>query len=81
MPCRFVFALLGHRPDVCFLRELIGLETRPSGRPVVDMDTWETPLRNVFVCGSLADYSIDIVLKIRGQSEQVVDTIAERLKR
>lgn len=77
--CRFVFALLGHRPDAVFLRDVIGLPLAPDGRPEVDKGTWETPIPNVFLAGSLADRSIDIVLRIREQPVAVVRMIAERL--
>ena len=76
--CRFVFALLGHRPDTAFLRDVVGLHLAPDGRPEVDRQTWETPIANVFLAGSLADRSIDIVLRIREQPAAVVRTIAER---
>lgn len=80
VPCRFVFALLGHRADTRFLAQTIGLPLRPDGRPEVDLETWETPLRNVFLAGSLADRSIDIVLRTRTQVAEVVETLAARLK-
>jgi thioredoxin reductase (NADPH) len=79
VPCRFVFALLGHRADSPFLCEVLGLPLRPDGRPEVDLDTWETPVPNVFLAGSLADRTIDIVLKARTQAAGVVKTIARRL--
>ena len=79
VPCRFVFALLGHRPDTRFLAEVVGLPLRPDGRPAVDLRTWETPVPNVFLCGSLADRSIDVVLKARAQAPVVVAAIARSL--
>jgi len=79
VPCRFVFALLGHRPDTRFFRETIGLPLRPDGRPEVNPKTWETPIPNVFLAGSLADRAIDVVLKLRTQATQVVATLASRL--
>jgi thioredoxin reductase (NADPH) len=78
VPCRFVFALLGHRPDSAFLRDSLGLPLRPDGRPEVNLQTWETPIANVFLAGSLADRRIDIVLKAREQVARVVHTIADR---
>ena len=77
--CRFVFALLGHRPDATFLRDVMELRLAPDGRPEVDTQTWETPIPNVFLAGSLADRSLDIVLRIREQPAAVIHTIAERL--
>ena len=79
VPCRFAFALLGHRADARFLTDVIGLALRPDGRPEVNVETWETPMRNVFLAGSLADRSIDIVIKTRTQAADVVATLAERL--
>jgi len=70
--CRFVFALLGHRADSRFLGEVMGLPLRPDGRPEVDPTTWETPIPNVFLAGSLADRSIDIVLKARAQAASII---------
>ena len=78
--CRFVFALLGHRADSRFLTDVMGLGLRDDGRPEADSETWETPISNVFLAGSLADRRIDIVFRIRPQSEQVVAAIAERLQ-
>ena len=80
IPCRFVFALLGHRADSRFLADVMGLGLRDDGRPEAGRDTWETPIPNVFLAGSLADRTIDIVFRIRPQSEQVVAAIAERLR-
>lgn len=76
---RFVFALIGHRPDTAFLAHTLGLKLQPTGRPEVDTRTWETSRPNIFVAGSLADPSIDIVLRLREQAKQVVATIAERI--
>ena len=80
LPARFVFALIGHRPDETFLRDIIGLDLRHDGRPACDLGSWETPARNIFLAGSLADPSIDIILKLREQAADVVDTLATRLR-
>ncbi len=80
VPCRFVFALLGRRADRPFLAQVMGLALRPDGRPEIDPDTWETPIPNVFLAGSLADRSIDIVIKAREQVAGVVATIASRVR-
>jgi thioredoxin reductase len=80
VPCRFVFALLGHRPDRDFLGGVLGLPLRPDGRPEADRATWETAIPNVFLVGSLADRKIDIVLRAREQAAEVVSTLATRLK-
>ncbi len=77
-PARFVFSLIGHRPDVDFLGRTCGLELLADGRPQVDRSTWETSRPQVFVAGSLAAPEIDIVLKLREQSRQVVAEIAGR---
>lgn len=79
IPARFVFSLIGHRPDTAFLSEVLGLDLQPSGRPVADATRWETSRPNIFVAGSLADHAIDIVLKLREQARQVVGEIAQRL--
>jgi thioredoxin reductase (NADPH) len=80
VPARFVFCLLGHRPDTVFLRGVLGLDLRPDGRPVCDPGTWETSVPGVFVAGSLADHSIDIVLGLRRQAVAAVDSIAQQLE-
>lgn len=77
LPVRFVFALLGHRPDRAFLSGVMGLELARDGRPVCDVSTWETPRRNIYVVGSLADQTIDLVLKLRDQATEVVQRIAD----
>jgi len=79
VPGRFVFTLFGHLPDTCFLTEVMGLPLRPDGRPEADMKTWETPIRNVFVAGSLADRTIDVVIKSRQQVSEVITRIRKRL--
>jgi thioredoxin reductase len=79
VPCRFGFALLGHRADMRFLREIAGIELQPDGRPVAD-EIWETTVPGVFVAGSLCHPKIDIVLKLREQSAGVIRTIAGRFQ-
>jgi thioredoxin reductase (NADPH) len=80
VPGRFVFALLGHRSDAAFLRDVMGLDLRGDGRPVCDETTWETPRENIFLAGSLCSVRLDIVLKIREQAAGVVAAIARRLR-
>lgn len=79
VPCRFVFSLIGHRPDTIFLARTLGLDLQPDGRPVCDSHSWETQCAGVFAAGSLADPGIDIVLRLREQAKSVVQTIAEKL--
>ena len=78
VPCRFVFSLIGHRPDTDFLGKVMGLELQQDGRPVTNRDTWETSTGGIFVAGSLADPGIDVVLGLREQAARVVETIRNR---
>jgi thioredoxin reductase (NADPH) len=78
VPARFVFSLIGHMPDQTFLADVLGLRLRLNGRPECDTSTWETPIPNVFLAGSLADPSIDVVAGLRRQAVAVVETIAAR---
>lgn len=79
VPARFVFALLGQRPDTT-LFEMLGLQIEPDGRPVRDPETFETPMPGVYVAGSLAGNKIDIILTGREQAAGVVHRIARRLR-
>ena len=81
VPCRFVFSLIGHRTDRSFLTDVLGLPLRPDGRPRCDPDSWETEQTGIHLAGSVADPSLDIVLKLREQATQVVATIDESLAR
>lgn len=76
IPCRFVFALLGHRADTRFLSEVLRLPLRPDGRPEADPGSWETALPRVYLAGSLADPAIDIVLRLREQTTALIAAIA-----
>lgn len=78
VPARFVFALLGQRPDTG-LFERLGLCVEPDGRPARDPETYETTLPGVYVAGSLAGQKIDIILTGREQAAGVVRRIAGRL--
>ena len=80
VPCRFVFSLIGHRPDRLFFENVFGLPTRTGGRPRASRSTWETDVPGIFVAGSLADESLDVVLKMRRQAADVVDGIQQRLR-
>ena len=75
IPARFVFSLIGHDPDRRFLGQCLGLELQASGRPKVNPKTWETSRPGIFVAGSLADHSIDIVLRLREQAVDVVERV------
>jgi thioredoxin reductase (NADPH) len=77
---RFVFALIGHMPEPEFLEETLGLRLNLDGRPECDPRTWETGIDNIFVAGSLASPSIDVVAGLRVQAADVVRNIAKRLK-
>jgi thioredoxin reductase (NADPH) len=76
---RFVFALLGQRPDTGLFAKM-GLCVEPDGRPARDPETFETNVPDVFVAGSLAGDKIDIILTGRAQAGGVVRRIAERLR-
>jgi len=52
IPCRHVFALLGADPDVALLKDA-GAPIGPDGRPIYDPDTYETPVRGLYVAGHL----------------------------
>lgn len=80
VPCRFVFTLLGHRPDTAFLHDVTGLELRGDGRPVCNTETWETSVPGIYAAGSVAHPDIDIVLRLREQAASVVEGIAKHLK-
>lgn len=77
---RFVFSLIGHMPDTDILEDLFGLRFRLDGRPEADLGTWETSVPNIFLAGSIADDSIDVVAALRRQAVQVVDTLARRIR-
>lgn len=79
VPARFIFALLGQRPDTG-LFEKMGLCVEPDGRPARDPETFETNVPTVFVAGSLAGDKIDIILTGRAQAGGVVQRIADRLR-
>jgi thioredoxin reductase (NADPH) len=79
VPARFVFALLGQRPDTTFF-QMIGLCVEPDGRPIRDPETYETNVPGIYVVGSLAGQKIDIILTAREQTAGVVRRIAERLR-
>ena len=79
VPARFVFAMIGQKPDTAFL-ERIGLCLEPDGRPVRNDETFETNLPGLYVAGSLAGNKIDIILSGREQAAGVVRRIAELLR-
>lgn len=79
VPARFVFALLGQRPDTSLSQQL-GLCVEADGRPVRDPETYETTEPGVYVAGSLAGQKIDIILTGREQAAGVVRRIAENLR-
>ncbi len=78
VPARFVFAVIGQRADTRFFDHL-GLCVEPDGRPARDPETFETSVPNIYVAGSLAGEKIDIIIRAREQTAQVVRTIADRL--
>ncbi len=78
VPAAFVFALIGHRPDQAFFAQTLGLETQEDGRPQCDKQSWETRRRNIFLVGSVADPSIDVVLKLRNQAAEVAAILSDR---
>ena len=79
IPARFVFAMLGQYGDPGFF-ESIGLCLEPDGRPIRDPETYETQIPGLYLVGSLAGQKIDIIIRSRVQTEEVVRRIAERLK-
>ena len=79
IPARFVFAVIGQKPDTAFL-ERIGLCLEADGRPARNDETFETNLPCLYVAGSLAGNKIDIILSGREQAAGVVCRIAEELQ-
>ena len=75
---RFVFAVIGQKADTRFFDHL-GLCIEPDGRPSRNSDTFETTVPNIYVAGSLAGEKIDIIIRAREQTAQVIRTIADRL--
>ncbi|HEV2474007.1 MAG TPA: NAD(P)-binding domain-containing protein [Chthonomonadales bacterium] len=77
IPARFVFALLGQRPELAGL-EGLQLKLQPDGRPCHDGETYETSVPRAYVAGSLAGQKIDIIITAREQAAAVVRRIAAR---
>jgi thioredoxin reductase (NADPH) len=78
VPARFVFALLGQRADPTLFEQL-GLALDIDGRPQRDEQTFETGVPRVYVAGSLAGKSIDVIVSARDQVAGVIRRIAERI--
>lgn len=78
VPARFVFAVIGQRADTSLFDHL-GLCVEPDGRPTRNPDTFETTVPNIYVAGSLAGEKIDIIIRAREQTADVVRRIADRL--
>ncbi|HLV80256.1 MAG TPA: NAD(P)-binding domain-containing protein [Chthonomonadaceae bacterium] len=76
---RFVFALLGQRPDTALFAQM-GLCLQPDGRPQRDPETYETNVPGIYMAGSLAGADIDIIITGRRQTAGVVRRIAENLR-
>ena len=75
----FVFSLLGHRPESEFIHGVLGLDQRMDGRPVCDLRTWRLSRPRMVVAGSLADPSIDVILRIRDQAREAVASLVDQL--
>lgn len=50
----FVFAMTGYHPDHTFISQMGVLLDKDSGRPVINEDTMETTIPNIFIAGVIA---------------------------
>ncbi|MGM9931429.1 YpdA family putative bacillithiol disulfide reductase [Pradoshia sp.] len=50
----FVFAMIGYHPDFNFLRECGIQYDEESGKPVIDVETMETNVENLYIAGVIA---------------------------
>ncbi|MDY0405683.1 YpdA family putative bacillithiol disulfide reductase [Virgibacillus sp. 179-BFC.A HS] len=54
VPCDFVFAMTGYRPDIAFLKDA-GIEINPAnGKPTYNEETMETNIPGIYVAGVIA---------------------------
>lgn len=76
LPCDQVFALIGAKPDVSLL-QAAGVEIAEDGRPVYDLDSYETNVTGLYVVGHLTR---ELHMKnATTLPAQVVAKLAERL--
>ena len=73
LPNDFVFALIGQRADVNLFSHL-GVPLTPDGLPVYDEETAETPVKGIYVAGSLS--RANIILESRRRAVEIVQRIA-----
>lgn len=78
VPNDFVFAQLGHTADFALFAHL-GVALAADGLPVYDEATAETPVKNLFVAGSLS--RANIVLESRRRAVEIVGEVVQRLRR
>jgi thioredoxin reductase (NADPH) len=72
LPNDFVFALLGHAADPGLFARL-GVPLAPDGLPVYDEETAETPVRGIYVAGSLS--RANLILESRRRAVEIVARI------
>lgn len=78
LPNDFVFAQLGHTADFALFAHL-GVPLAADGLPIYDEATAETPVKNLFVAGSLS--RANIVLESRRRAVEIVGEVVQRLRR
>ena len=76
LPNDFVFALLGHTADFDLFARLC-VPLAEDGLPVYDEETAETPVRGIYVAGSLS--RANIILESRRRAVEIVAHIRQRL--
>ena len=76
IPCDHIFALLGADPDTALL-ESAGAEIAPDGRPVYNMETYETTVAGLYVAGHITrELHMKNALEV---TPRIIRQIAERL--
>jgi thioredoxin reductase len=77
LPVDFVLTLIGLEPDRTLL-EPLGVPFGEDGKPIHDPDTYETPVRGVFVAGALSQDGFIYIARERVRL--AIETIARRLQ-
>jgi len=77
LPVDFVLTLIGLEPDRSLL-EPLGIPFGDDGKPIHDPDTYETPVRGVFVAGALSQDGFIYIARERVRL--AIETIARRLQ-
>lgn len=77
LPIDFVLTLIGLAPDHLLLAPL-GVPFGEDGKPVHDLETYETPVRGIFVAGALSQDSF--VYVARERVKRAIEAIARRIR-